>query len=332
MKKQILVLTLAVVFCCVLAFSACNVNEQQLSLYVPDGAPALAVASILQSEKIGNHAVTADILPGDSLLAKCTSGEADVAIVPLNMAAKVCSAPNSNYQIFAITSQGLLYVVGNQQIEQPSQLVGKQLYSIGQSNTPEFVFKKILSAQNLPFVNMADKDSALDSDKVNFKFEADGSAIIPLLLSGKANFALLGEPAVSNLLAKAQQQGKDMYRLFDVQTLWQQATQSANKGYPLSCMIVKKSLLQSSSFAKSLFSALQQNKQFLSSNLTNLSKLLTENGSLLTVEYTQEIVDRCNIVAIKAKDVKQDVDTYLANFGAMSSLLPLDDGVYYSFN
>ena len=111
MKKVILIATLFV-FCLsfVFAFAGCD-NGEQLQIYVPDGAPSLAVANIIDGGKIGDYKANVTISTGEDVVAKCGSGQADIAIVPTNAAVKVCSTRN-DYQLFTTNVWGLLYVVG----------------------------------------------------------------------------------------------------------------------------------------------------------------------------------------------------------------------------
>lgn len=324
MKKIIAALLCVCVAWVLTCFFGCAQTES-VTCYVPDGAPALAVAKIMSEGHVGSVPTEVVVTTGEETSAKCVSGEADLAILPTNAAVKICSTRN-DYCIFSVNVYGLLYVVGNVQVESLQQLKGSVVYSIGLGNTPEFVFKKVLDSQNVAYENDSN-----DAEKVNFKYETDGATIIPLVLQGKANFAVLGEPAVSNLIAKAALQNKTVYRLFDLQQLWKAAVQSDVAGYPQASLVVKKSLLKGS-FAKELKNAVFANAEFLNANLENLNTLMQQHGSSLDVNYTAEIISRCNLVAVLAQDAKQDIEKYLQTFSGMNNLLPVKSSVYYEQN
>lgn len=293
-------------------FAGCA--KEEIVCYVPDGAPALAVAKIIAGGKIGDTNVTTRITTGEDVVAKCASGEADMAILPSNAAVKICSQ-RSDYRMFSINVYGLLYVVGTRQVSSLTELCDNTIYSIGLGNTPEYVMKKILDVNNVSYAN-------------TFNYVSDGTTAIQLILSGQAEFALLGEPAVTNLIQKAAEKNKTVYRLYDLQQLWQQATDSKEAGYPQASLIVKDRLLKGD-FAHNLQQVLQQNQQFLMDNLAELNALLQGAGSALDVAYTKQIIERCNIRFTMAHESKNDLETYLQTFQAMQAFLPLSDDIFY---
>ena len=293
-------------------FAACN--KEEISCYVPDGAPALAVAKIIADGKVGNTKVATQITTGEDVVAKCASGEADMAILPSNAAVKICSQRN-DYRMFSVNVFGLLYVVGTREVASLQELCNNTVYSIGLGNTPEYVMKKILDVNNVSYAD-------------TFNYISDGTTAVQLIMSGQAEFALLGEPAVTNLIQKAAEKNKTVYRLYDLQQLWKQATDSQEEGYPQASLIVKEKLLKGQ-FARNLQQVLQQNYQFLLDNLAELNNLLQDAGSALDVAYTEQIIERCNIRFTMAHEIKNDLQTYLLTFQAMQAFLPLSDDIFY---
>lgn len=320
--KKITLLLICIVAASSFAFCGCSDLPDNVTCYVPDGAPALAVANIASSKKVGKTNVETIVTTGEDVVAKCSVGEADMAILPTNAAVTICSK-RKDYSLFTVNVHGLLFVVGTKKIADLSELSGK-VYSIGLGNTPEYVFKTVLENKNIDYS---------ENGKLQLQYFADASTIIPLLMQGAQKgetcYAVLGEPAVSNLLAKAKAQGKDMLRLFDLQKLWQQATESEVVGYPQASLIVKKELLQNKSFADELTQAVFSNGEFLLQNLNELNSLMKSIGSSLDVNYTAEIIDNCNLKAVSAKDIKTDIETYLAKFAAMKAYLPLSKDIFY---
>ena len=316
MKKLITFTVILVLIMCACAFTACSGDE--LTLYVPDGAPALSVAKIIHDGKVGSNPVNTVVTTGEDVVAKCAAGEADMAVLPTNAAVKICSE-RDDYALFSVNVWGVLYIVGTEQIEDIAELQGQTLFSIGLGNTPEYVFKKICDTRGIDYNG---------GNGITIQYEADASSIIPKILSGNAKFALIGEPAVTQLTAKAAEKGKSIYNLFDLQLLWQQATNSDQLGYPQAGMIVKKSLL-TNSFASALRAVLQQNHDFVTSNAGDINALMQGAGSSLNINYTAEILERCNLKLVAASDVKADIEQYLSTFAAMAKFLPIKDGVIY---
>ncbi len=324
MKKAIAAILCVCAMLGILCFVGCKPTETDtISCFVPDGAPALSLAKIMDEGKIGNVNAEVTVTTGEETLAKCTSGEADMAVIPTNAAVKICST-RTDYCIFSVNVYGVLYVVGKQQITDLAELKGKLVHSIGLGNTPEYVFKTILDGKNLGYA-----DDLTDAEKVGLKYETDASSIIPLLLGGKADFALIGEPAVSNLIAKASSQNKTVYRLFDLQKLWKDAVQSDVEGYPQASLIVKRSLVENKSFASNLQTVISANSEYLNTHLDSLKSLMQSKGSSLDVNFTADIISRCNLKVVMAQNAKQDIEKYLQKFSEMGNLLPVKSSVYY---
>ncbi len=333
MKKLFSVLLLSILLVgALVCVAACDISpEGQLVCYVPDGAPTLAVANIMATKKVGNADIQVNVTTGNDVVAKCSAGEADMAVLPTNAAVKICSE-RDDYQLFSVNVYGVLYVVGTQQISSLADLKGKVVHSIGVGNTPEYVFSKVLENAGIAFEK--EVDSAKDNDTVGIKYYDDASSIVPLIVAGQVDFALIGEPAVTNLKAKAATKNITVYTLFDLQTEWKNAVDSDQEGYPQASMIVKKSWLQTEGFAKALEKTIKANKQYLLNNLDGINELMQSYGSSLNVAYTKEVIESCNLNVVMASDAKSDIETYLSAFpkGFVGQYLPegkLKDGVCY---
>ena len=324
MKKYISFVS-AVLMVAIIAVSlfACQPNTtpevpaapENVSVYVPDGAPAMAIANIIKSGKIGaDTKANVTLTTGQNVIAKAQKGEADIAVLPTNAAATVYNATKGAYRMLSVNVYGLLYLMGTTQIQSLSDLVGKEVQSIGLGNTPEYVFKRILKANNLEAVN---SDEAV-SGKVAVRYHEDGSTVIPLFVAGKAQFAVLGEPAATNLVNKMKKdKGVEVYTLANLQKEWKAAVNSSSEGYPQACVIVKKELLENVTFLSALRAALADGVKFATESYAELGEILKGAGSALTVKYTKDLVERCNLRYTEASTngLKQDVVEYLKEFG-----------------
>ncbi len=320
MKKSSFAVIL--VFCMLLPliFVSCK-NDERIQIFVPDGAPALAVANIIESGKAGGYNVKVNITTGADVTAKCSgvNPEADIAVLPTNAAVKICSA-SGDYSIFTVNVWGLLYVLGWDNITDLSDLINKTVKSIGLGNTGEYLFKKILDEHNVSYADGG----------VNLEYVDDGSEAVGLLLNQKCDYALVGEPAATNAVNRAKANGKTLYRVFNLQELWQQVTSKEITGYPQASVIVKKSLLSKQGFADALYNDLFQNNAYLAQNTERLKDLLLSAGSTLNIDYTTDIIEGCNLKTVKAYEVKQDIFDYLSQFkGPFAGLLK--DELYYEF-
>lgn len=316
-KAIALIICLVVLSCSAFILAACNPESKtELTVYVPDGAPALAVASLFETKQIAGRKLNMNITAGADVQAKILSGEADVAICPTNMAATLYNK-NVDYKLLSANVFGLLYLVGNKPAASLNDLVGKVVHSIGKNNTPEFVFKKILSANAIEYV---DSDIAVEG-KVAIRYYGSGGEIIPRLKSGDLDYAILGEPAVTKSGAN---------ELFDLQALWKQAT-GLSESYPQAGVFVKSELFKDAKLVESLLRSLTDNTRYLLDNSGTIASLLVQNGSndFNGTTFTKQVLERCNIRCVKSTDCKAQLIAY---FNAIKTINPAfalpNDGFY----
>ena len=314
---------IAVVACIVIvAAFACSLvackpaEETELTFYVPDGAPALAVAGLFESNKLADKRLNLTITTGANVQAKVLNGEADIVMCPTNMAAMLYNK-GVDYKLISANVFGLLYLVGNKPAASLNDLVGKVVHSIGKNNTPEFVFKKILASANIEYV---DSDVAVEG-KVAIRYYNAGGEIVPHLKSGNIDYAILGEPAVTKSGAT---------ELFDLQELWKQAT-NLDESYPQAGVFVKSALLDDTKFIDGLLKVLNDNTQYLQANSSKIASLLVENGSsdFNGTTFTADTLARCNIRCVKATDCKTQLTAYFNAITTINPSFTLPDDCFY---
>lgn len=320
MKKRIfsiLCIVLAAVMCFV--FTACNDNNDQtvIKVVVPDGAPALAVAKLLNSSEFVGYDVQYEIVAGATdITAKISSGQADIAIMPTNLAAKMYSS-GVDIKIVAANVFGLLYLVGTEPISSVSSLRGEKILCTGQGGTPDFVLRHVLSQYGI------------STDDVDIQYIAQGSDAIAALKEGVAKFALLGEPAASMAVAKA---GASI--LVNLQDEWEKTT--GDDGYPQACTVVTGNMFNNySAFLKSFLAEVRANTEWVVNNVDAVNAALKNHGSVSNFSAS-EVIQRCNIRYVGAMEAKNSIVKYLEimqafNVQFVGSELP-SAGIYAGVN
>lgn len=124
-------------------------ETKEIHVYVPDGAPALAIAKLLNESNFEGYSVTYTIVPGaQEISAAIANGSADIAILPTNLAAKLYGM-GKPIKLVSSNVFGLLYLVGTEEIADFSKLDQQKILCTGQGGTPDFVLKYILSQNNV---------------------------------------------------------------------------------------------------------------------------------------------------------------------------------------
>ena len=304
-------------------------QDEQLTFNVGvvDGAPALAVADIINGYDFDGKGY--DVKTGvelsanaQTITASLINGELDMAIIPLNLASKLYNeSKNLNLKLATVNIFGCLYMIGKNDLASVEDLKGKIVYTVGQNGTPEIIFNFLLSQAGIEYEY---GDEVVDSNKVYVKVASQASEIIQALKGGNADYAILGEPAVTNICAKT---GASV--VMDMQAEWQK--HHAEGKFVQAGLVVKGSVAEKTEYLEALIAKLGQNKDYLSANVTSLKELYTNKGSAsLKIDFTKEILDRCNVGCSKASVEKANIVAFLTavkNFKAplVGGELPKDD-------
>ncbi|WP_282928674.1 MqnA/MqnD/SBP family protein [Anaerococcus sp. Marseille-Q7828] len=152
----------------------------------------------------------------DALVPKLVSGEADLAIIPANLAATLYNKTEGKVKVLSTNSLGVLYVVtkGDVEINSIEDLAnyGEEILASGKGATPEIAINKILET------------NGYSSDNLNINYLVQANEAAQKLIAGEAKVAILPEPMVSSVLLKAE----DAKVAINLNELYEDAT-----GYPI---------------------------------------------------------------------------------------------------
>lgn len=235
--KKIFVKALA--FSCALicvGMSACNLStvpDGEITVYMPDGAPALALAKLMQ-EDTEEDGITYRVVNSDLITSKVTNQEeaknADVCVMPVTAAAKLLGT-GEKYKMLGTVTHGNLYLLAKENVaiteENLDILIGKKVGVLQINSVPGLTFKAMLSDREIAWQELTN-DGSMAEDKVNLIAIADASAIGTL----EADYFMIAEPAAS-----AQSQ-KGYSIVGNVQTLY-----GGENGFPQAALVAKTSLL-----------------------------------------------------------------------------------------
>ena len=317
-KKSILLLAVAIalVAASIVGIAACGkVSDGNYVIVAPDGAPALAVSGLAAQtfEYSETVSVKAEVVAAGEISKRAQT--ADMAIVPANIAAKMFNE-DTDIEVVATVTHGNLYMVGKADVPavtELTQLKGKIVASIGKGSVPDSLFKAMLTKAGVEYVVAEDPAKAVATEgKVTLIYGADGAAVIPQVVTGKASYGIIGEPAVSTA-AKS----KGLQEKADMQALWNEANGSEG-GYSQAVLIMKSSLAKDVSFTTAILSQLQANADKIVSSdeyagqaVSNI-KTVYESTSLKPENMTASIIKRSNV-----KIVSVDTQEGLAEITAM---------------
>ena len=232
--KKILAGVLALL-CSFFSFGCFNFGGagEDLTVYMPDGAPALALAKLMHedTEKDGfTYKVVAPSLIKTKVTYQDESKNADLCVLPLTAATKLLG-DGDRYQMLATVTHGNLYLISKNTdtmyaSNNLSALYGKTVGVLQLNEVPGLIFKTVLAKSGVAFV----ENDVATADKVNL-VPITGAQDVGALQG--VDLYLLAEPAVTA------QKSKGFEIVGDIQQLY-----GGENGYPQAVLMIKKSVVE----------------------------------------------------------------------------------------
>lgn len=268
--------------------AACNddkdVAPDTLQLYVPDGAPALAVAKFIAEKDtltVAGYKIAVNIVPANQIAAHMAKADGDIVIMPANAGMNLISK-GAEYEFVCSNTRGILYMLSLEQgTVTPADLAGKKVGCIGEGAVPEYALMTVLESNGV-------------ADDVDVQFFADGAAVQAALKAGTIDFGIVGEPAATAGASKG------FFTVMDMQAEFNEATDSES-GFPMSSTFVSEALAGEDGFVEALIAALEDNVDYIAENAAGMTALLQGAGS--TSAYPAASIPRCNVGVYMGADV-----------------------------
>lgn len=188
----------------------------ELTLWGPPAGPSITLVHAIASgllRPVADKVVFKAWRTPDELRAGLTSGTMRTFVLPTQSAANLFNK-GLGVRLVNVMTNGLLYLLSaDPSLTSVAALKGRSVAIPFRNDTPELVFRRLLAAERL----------TPDTD-VGLQFSGTPMEAIQLLLTGRADAALLPEPAASAAILRAGQAGKTVSRVLDIQTAWSAAT------------------------------------------------------------------------------------------------------------
>jgi len=219
----------------------------------------------------------------------------DVAVLPANTAAKLYSQ-GPGYRMGAVVGWGVLYVLSRDgAVRSWADLRGQEVLCVGKGATPDFVTRYLLEKNGLE----------PDSDvRLNFSFSQE--QIAQLLIAGKADTAVLPEPFVTQVLAKA----PAIRIVLDLQKEWEKAL-GVKDPYPISVVVVSPALLARDADAVERFlGAYEQSIRWAVAEPA-AAAVIVGRLDIMPEAVARDAIPRCNLDFVRFYAARQAMEAYL---------------------
>ncbi len=300
MKKFALVLTIVLSILSLGLFTACEKSDKTIVIAAPDGAPALALFSMMDTcNTLEGYKIEYKIVSGASdITAMVTKGEADVGFMPTNIAAKLYNG-GVDIKLLSVNVFGVLYMVGTTPIESLEELYGKVIVNIGKGGTPDLALKYILDSKGLEYV---ESDVKVEG-KIALSYVSAASEVAAKIKLGKAEYGVLGEPAANKICSAT---GASI--VLDIQKEFNKI--AGNNAFTQAGAVVGKRVYKDPELLYAILDNLAQNHDYAFENADKIKGVLQKYGSGLDVDFNAEILSRCNLGCVKSGECKVQLEAY----------------------
>lgn len=292
-----LILTFALVLCC---FSGCEKKTEKLTISAPDGAPIMAIAEMIKNEK----SYTYNIISSEEVASVLTKGESDIVIAPTNAGMKIAMM-KKNYKICAVTSWGNLYLVGKS--GKTFDECDKNLTTFtSQFSSKTVTFTAVNAVPDKTFKYFLTKAGVNDCTCAS----SDASVIMAGLKKGEIEYAVLGEPAVTNAMKNV----SGLKILCSLSDVW---SETENMDYPQASVFAKASLSESQ--IEKFLDRVKTSIEYLNASEDNafeVGSYMEQTGeSTLKGAVVKEAYLRMNQKFVRASERKNDIVKFVDMLG-----------------
>lgn len=358
MKKFMAILLSAVLACCCgIVFAACSDEDgESVDIYVPDGAPALALAQMMNEETQFESSLSGDSYSGvtynvvsasaiQTYVAQGDDSTADICVLPCNAAASVLGSGES-YQMLGAVTHGNVYWLSAKYYDTElttenlaTELSGKKIGCLQLANIVGWMLKIVLSNANITYSVGSDPetDEVPEGEVYLYAISDASSEITP---AASYDYMIAAEPAVSSKVkaTSSNEEGKQLIRVGDMQELY-----GGEDGWVQAVIVAKNDLIEEegvfiTEFASSLDTACEwvnAEDVDIETVCNAISGHLTgddASSTFSTSNLTADVIARCAVEFEIASDCKDDLLSLLDAIVKIdsSTSFTVSDSFFYS--
>lgn len=192
---------------------------EPLVLWGPPATPGLLLVAAAKDPALKPFADSVEVRiwrTPDEMRAGVSSGGMKAVVVPSYVAANLHNR-GLGIRLANVLTHGLLQVVAPAgTVSTLADLKGKRVVVPFKNDMPDFLFRRLLAAQGLT------------PGELNIDYSGTPPEAVQLLLGGRADAALLSEPATSGAIMLSGIRAKPLKRAIDLRRLWAEATGRPN--------------------------------------------------------------------------------------------------------
>jgi len=302
MKK--ILLTALCVFLSLSSIFAQNSEEYKIRVSSPNGAPALALASLAEKNQQDYVYVAAE-----TIAAEFASSKSDFIIAPVNAGAKLFRMGKSKYRLAAVVTWGNLYFASQKKNFKLNDIKKSEITLFGENT-----------------INVSVALAALEKNKISAKtvnYLGSAAATQALLLSDAKSIVLTAEPALSAAKMK-----NPKITAYPVNELFKKST--GFDGYAQAGLFVKAETAENNpDVVKNFLGLAKESCEKCSTDLESVAKAAVKLEILPNEKIAISAIPNCSIRYMNAVEAKKVVEaTANIDLKQFGGALPADDFYY----
>ena len=323
----------------VLGSAACGgkENTERAQIYAPDGAPALALTSLLAGEEEAAEKTFDVEVVNAQLIQTYVTGEkpkADFCILPLNAAANTVGT-GEVYQMLGTVTNGNLYFLTDTNKDLPAltaenlseALLGKTLGAIQYEQVPGLTLRVVLEQYEIPYDVV--EENSHEAGKVHIRPIAP-ETVVP---GTGCDYYLCPEPARTTKISATSASPNPFRAAGSLQELY-----GGEGGYPQAVLVAKKAFIAAhKDIVEKVISYMENSENYLkTATPETIVKLLDGRrtsgmGASFTVgNLNSTVIANCSVRFTKSENCKAAVLEFLTKLRgvAPATKTPADEFFY----
>ncbi len=270
-----------------------------LTVFAMKGPTGIGMAPIYSDAAAGktfdtyNFTIAAN---AQEKLSDLIAGNFDIASVPTNLAATLAKKAPGVYKIAAVNTLGVLYVLDSTDtVKSVQDLKGKKIYATGEGQVPQFALEFVLEKNGLKV-----------GTDVEIEYLADASDVGKLVIAGSAEIAMLPQPYVTQVSAKAEKAKVAL----DITEEWDKVADEGSR-LMTSCILVNAKTYANNKEAVERFMAeFRKSVTFVNENTKEAADKVVEAGIVADAGLAEKAIPKCNIVCIEGDEMKTSLRAF----------------------
>lgn len=282
-------------------------GNESISLGILNGPSAIPTGYMIENvDKInGADLIVEKFANPQALLPKLIKKEVDIGFLPVNVAAKVFNSSNGAIVCCGISGNGnISLITKDKSIKRLSDLEGKKVYVAGQGATPDYLFRYLLSENQ---VTIADENNG---NGVILDYSIPTNQLAAMIVSDKIEYAVVPEPFIS----AAQLKARNVRVALDFQKEYDKVSEESDT-YPLTVIVATKDFAENNvELLKEFLDEYKDSYEWTVKNPHKAGKLSEKHQLGFNQAIAVKAIPRSNYCFIDAEDGQEDIEAFLNLF------------------